>query len=105
MKRYINATTTESPADYLCDNFSRYPKGMQTYDIDGRQVTTNLLASDKARWSGNTTPRCKTYGNVDKFGTIYEAFDVLFAEGYTEIKFAEMSTSIRGYHHVYYFAK
>ena len=107
MKRYVRANDlgNVSPSEYLCNNFDHYPKGMKTYDINGKQITTNLLAYDYARWGGNTTPRCKTYGKVDKFGTIYGAFDALVAEGYTEIKFAEMPTSIRGYHHVYYFAK
>ena len=105
MKRYVKATITESPSEYLRNNFNHYQKGMQTYDIDGKQITTNLLAYDYARWSGNTTPRCKSYAKVDKYGSTYDAFDALVAEGYTEIKFAELATSIRGYHHVYYFAK
>lgn len=109
MKRYIKASensTSISPSEYLRNNFDKYPKGMRTYDIDGKQITTNLLAFDIPYWSGNTNPRCKRYTNVDNLGgNMSSAFDAMVAEGYTEIKFVYQTTSIRGYRRVYVFAK
>jgi len=96
MKRYIRSTTVESPSEYLINNYPIYDKGMQTYDIDGKSITTNFRASNKPYWNGYSKARgYSDYRNVE-WGKQDQIFDELVNAGYTDLKFAVMPTSIRG---------
>ena len=96
MKRYIKCTTVESPSEYLTNNYPIYDKGMQTYDIDGKSITTNFRASNKPYWNGYSKVRgYSDYRNVD-WGKQGQIFDELVHAGYTDIKFVVRPTSIRG---------
>lgn len=86
----------------------RNPHGrpMQTFEIDGRTIKTNLRAWQNSMWDGNDVPEKYNHPNGSNrrlgFGESEdEAFEKAFIEGYTEIRFVETSTCIRGYHHVY----
>ena len=105
MKRYIRASTVDSPAEYLRDNFPRYDKGMRTYGIEGKTITTNYLAYNKPSWNGYSKARGYVDGKYAEWGHTDELFDQLISEGYTEIKLVEVSTSIHGLRRTYMWYK
>lgn len=79
---------------------------MQTFEIDGREIKTNLGAWQNSMWSGNDVPAKYTFPNgrnrALEFGESMDAaFIKAVEEGWTEIRFVETSTCVRGYHRVY----
>lgn len=95
-----------SPSEYIRRNYKTGCKGMQTYIIDDVPITTNLI-SDIQYWNGYSTPRgYESFGKIGgTYNTIDEALDDLVAKGYTNIKFLCVSTTVRGFHNCYVFAK
>ena len=110
MKRYIKSaeanSTIESPSAYLRANFPSYHKGMQVYDINGKSITTNLMAMEYPYWNGYSIARgfSENPKTID-WGTVDAIFDKLVDEGYTTIKFVGVPTSIRGLKKIYAFYK
>lgn len=73
---------------------------MYTYDIDGKQITTNLGAYNYPFWNGNSSA---PYVHVDSRTTDSEVLKSLIERGYTKIQFRYRTTAVRGYHETYAF--
>ena len=105
MKKYIRSSTIANTAEYLRNNFPRYDKGMRTYDIGGKTITTNYLAYNYPSWNGYSKARGYVNGEYAEWGHTDELFDKLISEGYTEIKLVGVSTSIHGLRRTYMWYK
>lgn len=73
-----------------------------TYDIDGRQITTNYDASEYTYWDGNGGGRYRSVGFRD---TIENVVYSLVKAGYTNIRIKYTTTRVRGWHNFYVFYK
>jgi hypothetical protein len=93
---------------YLCEEYAKKARAthkpvwkvsrMFTFDVDGKQITTNYgCYADYPYWNG--------YGNGYKgipFGkTTADLLFDLINQGYTQIRFVQASTAVRGYCNVY----
>lgn len=80
---------------------------MNTVSVNGKHIKTNLYSSQYPIWNGNDVPAKYNgrYVTVPFGSTVKELFDKLVAEGYTEIRFVETTTMVRGYHHVHAFVR
>ena len=79
---------------------------MKEVTINGRTVKTNYYEVDKwAVWNGNDYPKTMRVVNVPFGKSVREVFEELVTEGYTRIRFVEMTTCVRGYRKVYAFVK
>ncbi len=88
-------------ADFVRNSRNYKVNKMQSFDIDGAVVKTNFGAVEYPKLSGNENGyRCVPFGESES-----SVFNDLVAKGYTYIRFAEMTTAVRGYHKVYYKAK
>ena len=74
---------------------------MVVYNIDGNAVKTNLKAMNYPMWDGNEVPNKYRGYECVGFTSVYDVFNDLVNRGYTEIRFVEMTTCVRGYHKVY----
>ena len=93
-------------AQMVRDQRDYHGKPMQEFEIDGRKIKTNLGAWQDCMWNGRKIPAKYRYpighNRPLNFGeSENEAFEKAVADGYTEIRFVETSTMVRGYHHVY----
>ncbi len=99
-----NASTVEvkrTPDEIVRSSGIPRSNRMQKYEINGVTVKTNYRAYDYPKLTGNESG----YREVPQGKTTTDLFNELVERGYTEIRFGEMSTRIRGYHHTYYKAK
>lgn len=83
-----------------------YGRPMQVFEINGKKIKTNLGDWRCSMWNGNDVPAKYTFPNGKcrglRFGECAdEAFIEAVEAGWTEIRFVDVSTSIRGYHRVY----
>ena len=98
---------TMTPAEYVRTHRDFHGRPMQTFEINGRKIKTNLGAWQSTMWNGNDIPAKYTYerGGCERglrFGeSADEAFNTAVEDGWTEIRFVETSTCVRGYHHEY----
>lgn len=70
---------------------------MHKMTVNGKEITTNY----KERVSYPITDGNGNYQDSVRFGETEEsALNRLVDKGYTRITFYEMTTSVRGYHHV-----
>lgn len=81
-------------------------KPMQEFIINGKKIKTNLGAWQDSMWNGNDIPAkyCHPIGYHRALGfqeSMDEAFEKAVADGYTEIRFVETATAVRGYHNIY----
>ncbi len=96
-----------TPAEYVRQNRDHHGRPMQTFEINGRKIKTNLGAWQDCMWNGNEIPAKYTWSGGGKergLGfreSMDEAFNKAVEAGWTEIRFVETSTCVRGYHHVY----
>ena len=74
---------------------------MVVYNIDGKDIKTNLKAMNYPIWNGNDFPSKYTSYVCVGFTSVYDVFNSLVEQGHTEIRFVEMTTCVRGYHKVY----
>ena len=93
----------QTVAEYVREHRDHRGKPMQTFEINGKKIKTNLGDWKSVIWNGNDVPM--KYGTNQRavgFGkTMNEVFEDLVNEGYTEIRFVEVTTCVRGYHRVY----
>ena len=96
-------TGTVKPSDFVRDNRigSRTSNKMETYNIIGMEVKTNYGAIQYPMLTGEESG----YRRVEFGKSDAQTFNELVEQGYTNIRFAEMSTRVRGYHEIYYKAK
>lgn len=92
---------TKSPSDIVNESKDRRSTKMETYTINGTEVKTNYGAIEYPKLTGSENG----YRKVDFGKTDSAVFNELVEQGYTNIRFAEMTTRVRGYHYVYYKAK
>ena len=78
---------------------------MKTMIVNGKEIKTNYESSEYAIWNGNDYPKTMKVFNVPFGKTTKDVLYELVEEGYTKIRFVEMTTCVRGYHKVYAFAK
>lgn len=96
-----------TPAEIIRQTRDVHGRPMQTFQINGKKIKTNLGAWQDSMWNGNDIPMKYTWysGGTHRplgFGeSMDEAFIKAVDEGWTEIRFVETSTMVRGYHHVY----
>ena len=84
---------------------NRTKGGMQTFNLNGVDVKTNYGSVDYPLWDGNEVPNIyDTYYRVDFGKSDADLFNELVDNGYTRIRFVEMTTRVRGWHNVYAFA-
>lgn len=88
----------KSPSDIVNESKNRRITKMETFNINGKEVTTNYGAIEYPKLSGYANG----YNKVDFGKTDGAVFNELVEQGYTNIRFAEMTTSVRGFHNVYY---
>lgn len=93
-------------AEFVRQTRDHHGRPMQTFEINGKKIKTNLGAWQDAMWNGNDVPAKYTFPNGRHgalgFGeSMDEAFIKAVEAGWTEIRFVETSTCVRGYHHVY----
>ena len=93
-------------AQMVREQRNSHGRPMQTFEIDGKKIKTNLGAWQNSMWDGSDVPAKYNHPNgsnraLEFRETIDEAFEKAFYEGYTEIRFVETSTCVRGYHNVY----
>ena len=94
-------------AKFVREARDNHGKPMQIFEINGKKIKTNLGAWQESMWNGNDIPfKYTSLGNGRNYGlgfraTMDEAFEEAVKEGYTEIRFVETSTCIRGYHRIY----
>ena len=94
-------------ADQVRQQRDNHGRPMQTFEINGRKIKTNLGAWQDCMWNGNDIPTKYTYlgnGHNRALGfreSMDEAFNKAVEDGYDEIRFVETSTCVIGYHHVY----
>lgn len=94
-------------AEFVRNNRDHHEKPMQTFEINGKNIKTNLGAWQSSMWDGNEIPVKYTHEKKGKHRSLEfgESEDAAFIKelenGYTEIRFVEVSTAVRGYHHVY----
>lgn len=93
-------------AQMVREQRNHHGRPMQAFEIDGRTIKTNLGAWQDSMWNGNDIPEkyCHPNGYHRRLGfgeSMDEAFEKAVADGYTEIRFVETSTMVRGYHNVY----
>lgn len=95
-----------TPAEIVRRDRDYYGIPMQTFEINGRKIKTNFDARQYPLWNGNDIPAKYSFPNGKNrplgFGeSMDEAFIKAVEAGWTEIRFVETSTCVRGYHHVY----
>ena len=84
-----------------------YGRPMQEFEFNGKIIKTNFDAFQYPMWDGNGIPAKYTYKDHGyhrrlEFGESEEEALIKAVEaGYTEIRFVETSTMVRGYHNVY----
>ncbi len=93
-------------AEFVRQSRDVHGRPMQTFEINGRKIKTNLGAWQDCMWNGNDVPAKYTFPNGRCRGlgfreSMDEAFIKAVEEGWTEIRFVDVSTRIRGYHRVY----
>lgn len=104
VKRYIRSETdfnepnSLTPADFVERNRIRDVNAMQVFDINGVTIKTNYGSDYYPMLSGNANG----YHKVPFESTDKQVFNELVSKGYTKIRFAELSTRVRGYHWTYY---
>lgn len=106
-QKNIKESKTMTAAEFVRANRDNHGKPMQTFEINGKKIKTNLGAWQNTMWNGNEIPMKYTYlcgGTHRALGfreSTDEAFNKAVEEGYTEIRFVETSTRVRGYHNEY----
>lgn len=89
-------------AEFIRANRDYHGKPMQVFEVDGKTIKTNLGAWQSSMWNGNEIP--KKYTHTRRLG-FHESMDEAFIKelnnGYTEIRFVEVSTRVIGYHDIY----
>ena len=91
----------ETPSQIVHANWPYHSNKMETIDINGVQVKTNLGASMFPMLKGYESG----YSKVADSTTLDKTFDDLFEKGYRYIRFARLSTAVRGWNNFYVLAK
>lgn len=87
------------PSEIVRKEYDYRNNRMQKFVVNGKTIKTNYGAIVYPWYDGNGRKYCPVRNEAD-----YEAFDRLVDAGYTYIRFAEMTTRIRGYHELYVMA-
>lgn len=92
---------TNTVTEIIRNTRDTHGKPMQTFEINGRKIKTNLGDWRSVMWNGNEYPKKYTCYRLGFRESMDDAFIKAFESGYNEIRFVECSTSVRGYHNIY----